>query len=114
MKTRFHVRLLSTALLSLWLTSGCADQSAKSDTAASKASPEATAAIANANDAIAIANSNDWIWRDTESFLSKAKAAADAGDNATAITLADKAKFEAETAVIQYNFETSHQRGLRR
>ena len=55
MKTRFHVKLLSTALLSLWLTSGCADQSTKSEAAASKASPEATAAITNASDAIAIA-----------------------------------------------------------
>jgi hypothetical protein len=112
MKTRFHVKLLSTALLSLWLTGGCADQSAKSETAATKASPEATAAIANASDAIAIANSNDWIWRDTESFLDKAREAAGAGDNAKAITLADKAKFEAEAAVEQYNHETTHQRGL--
>ena len=113
MKTRFHLKLLSTALLSLWLISGCANQSATSDTAASKASPEATAAITNASDAIAIAKSNDWIWRDTESFLSKAKDAAAAGDSATAIKLADKAKFEAETAVVQYNFETTNQRGLR-
>lgn len=112
MKTRFHVKLLSTALLSLWLTSGCADQSAKSETAATKASPEATAAIANASDAIAIANSNDWIWRDTESFLDKAREAAAAGDNAKAITLADMAKFEAEAAVEQYNLEKTHQRGL--
>jgi len=112
MKTRFHVKLLSTALLSLWLTGGCADQSAKSETAATKASPEATAAIANASDAIAIANSNDWIWRDTESYLDKAREAAAAGDNAKAITLADMAKFEAEIAVQQYNLETTHQRGL--
>lgn len=112
MKTRFHVKLLSTALLSLWLISGCADQSAKSETAATKASPEATAAIANASDAIAIANSNDWIWRDTESFLGKAREAAAAGDNAKAITLADMAKFEAEAAVEQYNLEKTHQRGL--
>ncbi|MGB5180136.1 MAG: hypothetical protein WBP44_15575 [Gammaproteobacteria bacterium] len=112
MKTSFHVKLLTTALLSLWLTGGCADQSTKSEPAAAKASPEATAAIANANDAIAIAKSNDWIWRDTESFLGKAKEAAAAGDNAKAITLADKARFEAEAAVKQYNFETTHQRGL--
>lgn len=114
MKTRFHVKLLSTALLSLWLTSGCADQATKSEMVASKASPEATAAITNASDAIAIAKSNDWVWRDTESFLAKAKAAADAGDNAKAIKLANKAKFEAESAVEQYNLETTHQRGLRR
>ena len=114
MKTRFHVKLLSTAVLSLVLANGCADQSAKSDTAASRAGPEATTAITNANDAIAIAKSNDWIWRDTEVFLGKAKEAAAAGDDATAIKLADKARFEAEAAVIQYNFETAHQRGLSR
>ena len=113
MKTRFHVKLLSTALLSLWLTSGCADQSTKSEAAASQASPEATAAIANANDAIAIAKSNDWVWRDTEKFLGQAKAAAEAGDNAKAIKLANKAQFQAEAAVKQYDFETTHQRGLR-
>ena len=39
--------------------------------------------------------------------------AADAGDNDMAIKLADKAKFEAESAVIQYNYETTNQRGLR-
>ena len=113
MKTRFNVKLLSAALLSVCLTSGCAEQSTKTEAAASKASPEATAAITNAKDAIAIAKSNDWVWRDTESFLSKAQAAADAGDNAMAIKLADKAKFEAEAAVVQYNFETTNQRGLR-
>jgi len=114
MKTSFHLKLLSTAVLSLWLTSGCADHSAKSEAAASKANPEATAAIANASDAIAIANSNNWIWRDTESFLEKAREAAAAGDNAKAVSLANMAKFEAEAAVEQYNYEMTHQRGLRR
>lgn len=111
MKTRFNVKLLSAAVISLVLSTGCADTSSKGE-AASKASPEATAAISNAKDAIAIAKSNDWIWRDTESFLKKAQAAADSGDNATAIQLADKAKFEAESAVIQYNYESSNPRGL--
>ncbi|MFW2438401.1 MAG: hypothetical protein ACN4GR_03415 [Arenicellales bacterium] len=114
MKTRFHFKLLSTALLSLWLTSGCADQSTKSEVAASNASPEATAAISNASAAIAIAKSNDWVWRDTEKFLGQAQKAADAGENAKAVMLADKAKFEAEAAVDQYNLEKTHQRGLRR
>jgi len=111
MKTRFNAKLLSTVLLSLWLTSGCAEQSTKGGSA-SKASPEATAAMTNASDAIAIAKSNDWIWRDTESFLGKAKAAAEAGDDATAIKLADKAKFQAEAAVEQYNAESAKHRGL--
>ena len=111
MKTSFKVRLLSTALLSLWLASGCASNSSSSE--GSKASAEATAAIANANDAIKAAKGNDWIWRDTEKFAKQAQEAAAAGDNAKAIKLADKAQFQAEAAVEQYNMETTHQRGLR-
>ena len=114
MKTSFHVKLLSTAVLSLWLTSGCAEHSTKSEPTASKASPQATAAIANASDAISMANSNNWIWRDTESMLEEAKKAAAAGDNAKAVSLADMAKFEAEAAIDQYNYEKTHQRGLRK
>ena len=103
MKTPFHVTLLSTMILSLVLVSGCAEQSTKS----SKASPEAATAIANAGDAIKAAKANDWIWRDTEKFLKQAQEAA------KAVKLADKAKFEAEAAVVQYNLESTHQRGLR-
>ena len=110
MKTPFHVTLLSTMILSLALLGGCSSQATK-DT--SKASPEATAAITNASDAIKEANANDWIWRDTEKFLKQAKEAAASGDNAKAIKLADKARFQAETAVVQYNFESTNQRGLR-
>ena len=110
MKTSFNVKLLSTAVLSLWLISGCASNGSGGG---SKASAEATTAITNASDAIKAAKGNDWIWRDTEEFLSQAKEAAAAGDDAKAIKLADKAKFEAEAAVEQYNYETTHQRGLR-
>ena len=110
MKTSFHVKLLSTTLLSLWLVNGCASNSANSG---SKASSNATAAIANANDAIKIAKGNDWIWRDTEKFVTQASEAAAAGDDAKAIKLANKARFEAEAAVEQYNMETTHPRGLR-
>ncbi|MDB4409544.1 SoxXA-binding protein [Gammaproteobacteria bacterium] len=110
MKTSFNVKLLSAAVLSLWLVSGCASNSSNGG---SKANAEATAAIASANAAIKSAKSNDWIWRDTEKFAKEAKAAADAGDNAKAIKLADKARFQAEAAVEQYNLETTHQRGLR-
>mgnify|MGYP001821801998 FL=1 len=108
MKTSFNVKLLSTAVLSLWLISGCASNGSSG----SKASAEATTAITNASDAIKAAKGNDWIWRDTEKFLSQAKEAAAAGDDAKAIKLADKAKFQAEAAVEQYNYETTHQRGL--
>ena len=110
MKIRLPVKLLTTALLSLWLVNGCADQSVKNP--ASKASPEAMAAITNASDAIKLAKSNNWMWRDTEQYLEEAKAAADKGDNDTAIILAEKARFEAEAAVIQYNHEKDTNRGL--
>jgi hypothetical protein len=110
MKTSFYIKLLSTALLSLWLVNGCASNSANSG---SMASAEATAAIANANDAIKMAKGNDWIWSNTEGFVTEAKEAADAGDNAKAIKLANTAKFEAEAAVEQYNMEKTHPRGLR-
>ena len=110
MKTRFTARLLATALLSMWLASGCADQTTKP--AASSASPEAMAAIAAAGDAITAAKKNDWIWRDTEKFAKQAQDAADKGDNATAIKLANKARFQAESAVSQYNYEKANPRGL--
>lgn len=110
MKTRSAVKLLTTALLSLWLINGCADQATKSSD--SKASPEAMAAIDNASKAISKAKANDWIWRDTGKFLGKAKEAADKGDNKTAIKLANKAQAQAEDAVTQYNYEKAHPRGL--
>jgi hypothetical protein len=109
MKTSFHVKLLSTVLLSLWLVNGCASNSSNGG---SKASSDATAAITNANDAIKVAKGNNWIWRDTEKFVTQASEAAAAGDNAKAIKLANKAQFEAEAAVEQYNFEKTHQRSL--
>ena len=111
MKKRLPVKLLTIALLSVLFNIGCAGPQEKGGSA-SKASPEAMAAIKNASDAIKAAKANDWIWRDTESFLEEAQQAADQGDNATAIKLADKAKFEAESAVIQYNYEKNHPRGL--
>jgi len=110
MKTRLPVKLLATALLSLWLVNGCADQAMKKSD--SKASPEAMAAIANASDAIKLAKSNNWIWVNTEDFLKQAQEAADKGDNQTALSLAEKARFEAEAATTQYNYEKTHPRGL--
>lgn len=113
MKNRFPVKLLTIAILSTVLSVSCAGQATKESAGTvSKASPEALAAIKNASDAIKDAKANDWIWRDTESFLKEAQQAADTGDNATAIELADKARFQAEAAVIQYNYEKDHPRGL--
>jgi hypothetical protein len=112
MKTRFSVRLLASAVLSMWLVSGCAGQSTKSATVTTKASPEAMAAIAKAGEAIKLANANEWIWRDTEKFHKEAQAAADKGDNETAIKLANNARTQAELAVKQYNLEKSTPRGM--
>ena len=110
MKTRLPVKLLTVAVLSTALSVGCAAQQTKES--ASMASPEATAAIAAASAAIKKAKANDWVWRDTEKFLSEAQQAADKGDTATAVKLANKAKFQAEAAVIQYNHEKSISRGI--
>jgi hypothetical protein len=113
MKTRFPSKLLSTAILSSLLIAGCASMNSSAPgNPASKASPEATAAIASANAAIKNAKANNWIWVNTESFAEEAQAAADKGDNAVAIQLANKAKAEAENAVAQYNYEKAHPRGM--
>ena len=113
MKKRTSAKLLAAILLTVGLNAGCADNPKKDDAyAASNASPEATAAITNAADAIKMAKANDWIWRDTEKFLKEAQAAADAGDNGTAIKLANKARSEAESAVVQFNHEKNNPRGL--
>lgn len=111
MKPSFTVKLLSTAVLSLWLVNGCAEKAMKS-ASASKASPEAVTAISSANAAIKQAKANKWIWRDTEKFAKKAQEAADKGDNAAAVKLASKAKAEAEDAIKQYEYEKAHPRGL--
>lgn len=110
MKTRFPTKLWSIAILSAVLATGCAMQSEKAP--ATKASPEATAAIAAANAAIKAAKDNKWIWRDTEEMAAEAQAAADKGDNATAIKLANKAKSQAELAIAQYKYEMANPRGL--
>jgi len=112
MKTRFPSRLLSTAILSLLLASGCAQMSAQSSEPASKASPEAVAAIDSANAAIKNAKANNWIWANTEQFAEEAQKAADKGENAVAIKLANMAKAEAESAVAQYNYEKANPRGM--
>lgn len=113
MKTRFPTKLWSIAILSAVLATGCAmfaDEPAAP--AATKASPEAAAAIASADAAIKAAKANKWIWRDTEKFAAEAEAAADKGDSATAIKLANKAKAEAEDAIAQYKYEMANPRGL--
>ncbi len=112
MKTRFPSRLLLTATLSILLSTGCAQTPEQSSNPASKASPEAVAAVAGASAAIKKAKANNWLWRDTEKFAEEAQIAADKGDNAVAIILANMAKAEAENALVQYNYETAHPRGM--
>ncbi len=112
MKKRLPVKLLTTTVLTAVLTVGCASSGNGGSGGASKASPEATAAIADAGDAIKAAKANNWIWRDTEKFLKQAQEAADKGENDTAVKLANKARFQAEAAVIQYNHEKNNPRGL--
>ena len=110
MKKLLRKELFTIILLSCAVSAGCASN--KANDSASRSTPEARQAIKNASDAIAIANGNNWIWSETEDLLKQAQAAANSGDNATAIKLADKAKFQAEAADIQYNYEKNHPRGL--
>lgn len=114
MKKSTSVKFLTSIVFSSLIFAGCASQAKAEATAeaASKASPAAMTAISTASEAIKKAKANDWIWRDTEKFLKKAQAAADKGDSAAAIKLANKARHQAETAVTQYNFETANPRGL--
>jgi len=113
MKKCLPVRLLTITALSAALTVGCAATQNKGNSGnATKASPQAMAAIKDASAAINNAKGNHWIWRDTGKFLKQARAAADKGENDTAIKLAGKARFQAEAAVIQYNHEKNNPRGL--
>lgn len=109
MKNLRSVKLLASMLLSCAVSVGCAGESTKG----SGSSSEARQAIKNASDAISMANQNNWIWSQTENMLKEAQTAADSGDNAKAIQLAEQAKFQAEAAIIQYNHEKDHPRGLR-
>jgi len=99
----FPSKQLAIVVLALGMAAGCA--TAPKEPAASGPSAEATQAIDGAKAAIAEAKSVDWLWRDTEEFLAEAESAAAEGDNATAITLANKARSEAELALNQYYLE---------
>jgi hypothetical protein len=114
MKKSSSINFFTSVVFSFLLIAGSASQAKTEATAetASKASPEATAAINTAGGAIKKAKANDWIWRDTEKFLKQAQAAADKGDNATAIKLAKKARFQADMAITQYKFEKANPRGM--
>jgi SRSO17 transposase len=102
------VTLVAVTVLSLGLAAGCAVQQEKApaEPATAKApSPAVTQALDSARTAIKNARSHDWIWRDTEKFLKQAEEAARKGDDARAISLANKARSQAELAVNQYYLE---------
>jgi nucleoid-associated protein YgaU len=105
MKRILTGKALVPVVLALGLAAGCA--STPPEQAAPSGPNEVTQAIDNAKSAIATAKSLDWIWRDTESFLKEAEAAAAKGDDATAIKLANKARSQAELAVNQYYLEAA-------
>jgi nucleoid-associated protein YgaU len=104
MKRMFFGKQLVPAVLVLGLVAGCASTppETKSDQDA-----QVTQAIDAAKAAIAKAKSLDWIWRDTEKILKSAEdeAASPEGSKTLAISLADKARNQAELAVNQYYLE---------
>lgn len=57
--------------------------------------------VAQAEKEIKVAKSMKYLWRDTEKFLKKAKAAKKKGDDEKAMKLAKKALFQAKQAQIQ-------------
>ena len=98
MTMRTTARLFSVALLSLGLITGCAS----TDEVAGISAEEA---IAEAKAANAVAKAANYEWRDTGKIIKEAEAKLEAGDDAAAIALANKAKKQAETAVAQADAE---------
>lgn len=103
MKTNVFGRQFVAVILGLGLLAGCA--STPQEPAVDQGSAQAAQAISAAEAAIAKASANDWIWRDTEKFLKEAQDAAANGDTDTAISLANKARDQAELAENQYYLE---------
>jgi nucleoid-associated protein YgaU len=107
-------KIAGILVITLGLTVGCASQQKQPESKPEPVAKSSAAAdaIAAAKAAIAKAKALGWIWRDTEKFLKKAEAAAKKGDDKKAIKLANKAKFEAETAIKQYYAEKDMDRSL--
>jgi nucleoid-associated protein YgaU len=95
MTMRTTARLLGVAILSLGLITGCASTDEAAD------SITAEQAIADAKAANAEAKAVNAEWRDTGKLIKQAEAKLEAGDEAGAIALANKAKAQAETAIAQ-------------
>lgn len=94
MTMRTTAQLLSVALLSLSLITGCASTGDTESVLAEQA-------IAEAKTANAAAKAANYEWRDTGKIIKEAEAKLEAGDTATAIELANKAKAQAEAAIAQ-------------
>ena len=88
-------RLLSVALLSLGLITGCASTEEASD------ANSAAQAIADAKAANAEAKAVNYEWRDTGKIIKSAEKKLADGDEAGALKLANTAKAQANTAVAQ-------------
>jgi nucleoid-associated protein YgaU len=99
MTMRTTARLFGIALLSLGLMTGCASTEESSD----EVSAEQAIADAKAANAEAKALNNEW--RDTGKLIEEAEKKLAAGDEAGAIELANKAKYQAETAAKQASAE---------
>jgi nucleoid-associated protein YgaU len=91
------------ATLTLGLAVGCAttEEPMEEETAAGP-SPAAKNAIYSAKLANAKAAKLGYEWRDTGKLIQEAEKAAAAGDNDTAVSLAAKARAQAEAAIDQY------------
>ncbi len=104
MRIVFARQLVPVALV-LGMLAGCAGTAKEAAVNDEGNTQSAQQAIAAAEAAIAEAKANEWIWRDTEKFLKEAQDAAAKGDNEAAISLANKARSQAEEAVNQYYLE---------
>ncbi|MEJ2653865.1 MAG: LysM peptidoglycan-binding domain-containing protein [Acidihalobacter sp.] len=101
-----RVILLTGAVLSLGLASGCATTSQQSAPPAAEqntaAKDAAAQAIAGAKAAYAEAEAKGYAWTTTGPLIAKAEKAFKAGDYQKATELANKAKAEAEASINQY------------
>jgi nucleoid-associated protein YgaU len=103
MKRNVLGRQFVAVVMALSMLAGCAGT--PKEPAVDQGSAEADQAITAAEAAIAKAKANDWIWRDTEKFLKEAQDAAAKGDSDAAVSLANKARSQAEMAENQYYLE---------
>ena len=88
---------ITIVVATIFAITGCSLFSSGGGGGGGSASPAAAAAIDAAESAIKKAGSVDGLWRDTASkILKSAKDAAAKGDDANAIKMANKAKFQAE------------------